>query len=213
MTMNIKNKTVLVLAPHTDDGEFGCGGTIAKLVEDGAKVYYMAFSVCEQSVPYGFKEDELERELLEATKVLGIPRDQVVIKRYQVRRFQEYRQEILQDMIDLRGEIKPDIIFMPTISDIHQDHQVIAAEGLRAYKHSSIFCYEMIWNNITITTNGFFKLEERHVKKKADALKCYKTQAFRKYASDEFVFSLARARGIQVGGEYAETYELIRLIA
>ena len=26
---------VLILAPHTDDGELGCGGTIAKLVESG----------------------------------------------------------------------------------------------------------------------------------------------------------------------------------
>ena len=32
-------KSVLVLAPHTDDGEFGCGGTIAKLVDEGAIVW------------------------------------------------------------------------------------------------------------------------------------------------------------------------------
>ncbi len=31
-------KRVLVLAPHTDDGEFGAGGTIARLVEGGAEV-------------------------------------------------------------------------------------------------------------------------------------------------------------------------------
>ena len=31
-------KNILVLAPHTDDGEFGCGGYIAKLLGHGAKV-------------------------------------------------------------------------------------------------------------------------------------------------------------------------------
>ena len=31
--MNVK--TALVLAPHTDDGEFSCGGTIKKLTENG----------------------------------------------------------------------------------------------------------------------------------------------------------------------------------
>lgn len=211
--MDLKDKRVLILAPHTDDGEFGCGGTIAKLIEEGAIVYYMAFSVCEQSVPYGFKEDELERELMAATKVLGFPKEQVIVKRYEVRRFPEHRQEILQDMIDVRSEIKPELIFMPTQGDIHQDHQVISAEGLRAFKHSTIFCYEMIWNNISITTNGFFKLNERHVRKKADALKCYKTQGFRNYANDDFVFSLAKSRGVQIGGEYAEAFELIRYIA
>ena len=29
---------VLILAPHTDDGEFGCGGTIAKHIENGDSV-------------------------------------------------------------------------------------------------------------------------------------------------------------------------------
>ena len=39
-----KFKNVYVLAPHTDDGELGAGGTIAKLIELGANVYYFAFS-------------------------------------------------------------------------------------------------------------------------------------------------------------------------
>lgn len=43
-------KRVLVLAPHTDDGEFGCGGTITKLINEGHEVYYAAFSACQQSV-------------------------------------------------------------------------------------------------------------------------------------------------------------------
>jgi LmbE family N-acetylglucosaminyl deacetylase len=38
-------KRILVLAPHIDDGEFGCGGTIAKLIADRAEVFYAAFSV------------------------------------------------------------------------------------------------------------------------------------------------------------------------
>lgn len=33
---------VLVLAPHMDDGEMGCGGTIARFVEEGRKVHYVA---------------------------------------------------------------------------------------------------------------------------------------------------------------------------
>ena len=38
------NNRVLVLAPHTDDGELGCGGTISRMVEEGREVYYAAFS-------------------------------------------------------------------------------------------------------------------------------------------------------------------------
>ena len=42
---------VLVLAPHTDDGEFGAGGTMARLVESGADVRYVAFSIATRSLP------------------------------------------------------------------------------------------------------------------------------------------------------------------
>ena len=44
-------KRVLVLAPHTDDGEFGCGGTMARLVEAGVEVHYQAFSIATRSLP------------------------------------------------------------------------------------------------------------------------------------------------------------------
>lgn len=47
---------ILILAPHTDDGELGLGGTIRYLVELGKKVTYVAFSTAEQSVPEGFRK-------------------------------------------------------------------------------------------------------------------------------------------------------------
>ena len=60
--MNIQHfRTVLVLAPHTDDGEFGCGGTMARLIESGAEVTYAAFSTAAKSVPPDFPRDILAR--------------------------------------------------------------------------------------------------------------------------------------------------------
>ena len=63
---------ILVLAPHTDDGEFGCGGSIAKHIQSGDEVYYIAFSSCEESVSEGMPKDILVKELYKATSVLGI---------------------------------------------------------------------------------------------------------------------------------------------
>ena len=57
----------LVLAPHTDDGEFGCGGTMARLVDAGCEVRYVAFSIATRSLPEGFPPDTLAREVREAT--------------------------------------------------------------------------------------------------------------------------------------------------
>ena len=53
---------VLVLAPHTDDGEFGCGGTMARLAEGGADVRQIAFSIASRSLPEGFAPDTLVHE-------------------------------------------------------------------------------------------------------------------------------------------------------
>ena len=44
-------KKILVLAPHTDDGELGCGASIAKFCAEGREVYYAAFCLCAKSLP------------------------------------------------------------------------------------------------------------------------------------------------------------------
>ena len=79
-----KINTVLVLAPHTDDGEFGCGGTISKLISEGKEVHYVAFSSCEKSVPKQFPKDILITEVKAATKKLGIREENLSILKYDV---------------------------------------------------------------------------------------------------------------------------------
>lgn len=205
-------KKVLVLAPHTDDGEFGCGGTISKLVEEGSEVHYAAFSVCELSVPQELPKNILEIEVKAATSILGINPENLHIYRYGVRTFPQYRQEILEDLIKLRQEVKPDLVLMPSPNDIHQDHKTIAEEGTRAFKRTTLLGYEMIWNNLTINTQSFIILDEKHVEKKIKALECYKSQQHRSYASEEFIRSLAIVRGTQIGAKYAEVFEVLRWI-
>jgi N-acetylglucosamine malate deacetylase 1 len=205
-------KSVLVLAPHTDDGELGCGATIAKYISLGHNVYYYAFSNCNRSLPAGLPINTLVSELYAATKVLGIPSENVTVLDYDVRTFKEKRQEILEDLIKIRSQLKPDIIYLPSINDIHQDHQTIAEEGLRAFKNSTIFGYEMPWNNVSFNTIGFNKLDFEFVQIKINALKEYKSQMHRNYLNDEFIKSLAKIRGVQIGCEYAEAFEVLRLV-
>ncbi|MCD6168521.1 MAG: PIG-L family deacetylase [Caldisericia bacterium] len=203
---------VLVLAPHTDDGEFGCGGSIARFIEEKKEVFYVAFSAAEKSVPEQFPSDILKIEVREATKVLGIKEENLMILSYPVREFPLYRQEILEDMIQLNKKLKPDLVFLPSPSDTHQDHQTIAWEGFRAFKKITILGYEVPWNNLTFDTNAFIFLKKVHIEKKVKALKCYKSQKQRSYATEEFIRSLARVRGTQIGCEYAEVFEVIRWV-
>lgn len=203
---------ILILAPHTDDGEMGCGATISHFIRRGSKVYYIAFSTCEESVPEGFPKNTLEIELRKATSVLGIKQDNVFICDFKVRHFYEQRQAILDTMIKFNKIIKPDIVFAPSISDIHQDHNVIANETLRAFKHTSILFYEAPWNNFTFNNQAFFLVEETDVRNKINALKQYISQYGRDYSKEDYILGLMRVRGVQVGAKYAEMFEAPRII-
>jgi N-acetylglucosamine malate deacetylase 1 len=208
----LDKKRVLVLAPHTDDGEFGCGATISKLIEQGSEVYYVAFSACEQSVLPQFPKDILISEVKAATKILGIKPDNLILFKYDVRTFNYHRQAILDDIIKLKNDIKPDLIFTPSVNDIHQDHATISNEAVRAFKFSSILCYELPWNNFNFSTSCFSQLTEKNIETKVNALKEYKSQAHRTYADENFIKSLATVRGVQIGIQYAEVFEVVRWI-
>ena len=207
-----QHKKALVLAPHTDDGELGCGGTISYLISQGVEVYYAAFSACEQSVLPQFPKDLLVSEVKKATRVLGISKENLKLYKYEVRTFGYNRQRILDDILQLKKEIQPDLVFIPSLNDIHQDHATIALESARAFKFSSILSYELPWNNFNFANTCFIRLSERDLSIKINALKMYKSQQHRSYFKDEFIRSLAITRGVQIGVEFAEVFEVIRWI-
>jgi LmbE family N-acetylglucosaminyl deacetylase len=210
--LDFSNKKVLILAPHTDDGELGCGGTISKFVENDNEVYYIAFSACKQSVLKDFPEDILITEVKAATKILGIKPENLILYDFTVRTFNYYRQEILDKMIKIKQDINPDIIFIPSVNDLHQDHSTIANEALRAFKHCTILSYEVPWNNVSFNTSCFVRLDEKDLDKKIQAIYEYRSQAHRGYINGDFIRSLATVRGVQVGVKYAETFDVVRLI-
>jgi len=203
---------VLVLAPHTDDGELGCGGTIVKLVETEKRVHYFVLSACEESVPDGLPQDVLISELRGAAKVLGIAPERLRIGGFRVRTFDRYRQEILETFVKMNQQLKPDLVFMPSLNDLHQDHATVAHEALRIFKRTAILAYEMPWNNMSFHTQCFVPLEERHVDKKLEALRCYKSQKGRAYIGAEYLRAHLLTRGQQVQMPYAECFEVIRWI-
>ncbi|MDD6210738.1 MAG: PIG-L family deacetylase [Bacteroidales bacterium] len=206
-----KCNNVLVLAPHTDDGELGLGGTINYLIEQGKNVVYAAFSTAEQSVPAGFPKDILKTEVKRATEKLGVKPENLLIYNYEVRKLGYARQEILEELIRIKNTVHFDLVFIPSLHDIHQDHTTIAQEGVRAFKNTTLLGYELIWNNLTFNTQCFVKLEEKYIDAKVEALKEYESQGRRDYLSKEFIYALAKARGVQAGCAYAEAFEVIRL--
>ncbi|HLO04246.1 MAG TPA: PIG-L deacetylase family protein [Symbiobacteriaceae bacterium] len=206
-------KRVLALAPHTDDAELGCGGTIARLLEEGASVYVAAFSSARESIPPHLPPTTTRDEFFASMQRLGVPAVNRRLYDYPVRRFTEHRQDLLEELVRLRAEIQPDTVFLPTASDLHQDHHVIATEGLRAFKERTVWGYELPWNHVTFAAQAFVTLESRHVEAKWRALSAYRSQIDlgRPYFTPELIQGLARVRGVQVKAEFAEAFEVTRV--
>lgn len=197
-------KKALILAPHTDD-EYGCAGTIARLVEEGGGVFIYTLSGCEDSAPEGFSRNAMRREALAVACAFGCPVD---VAYYDVRKFPEQRQAILDS---LRKFDRPDVVFCPSPRDVHQDHATVAAEAIRAFKHTTILGYELPQNNVAFENAVYVHLTEAHVEKKIAALAHYASQAHRPYMDPAVIRSLARVRGMQAGTTYAEAFEPIRI--
>lgn len=204
---------ILILAPHTDDGELGCGGTIARFCGEGKEVFYAAFCLCSKSLPAGLPADTLEKECRKATAALGIPASNLILYNYNVRELPASRQQVLEELVQLNKQIGPDLVLLPAASDVHQDHQVIYKEGLRAFKNTSFAGYELPWNNYSFSTNFFMKLSESDINKKTEALKEYRSQSDRNYMQEDFIRSLAKVRGVQCNSTYAEAFEICKLIS
>ena len=204
-------RRVLVLCAHTDD-EFGCAGTVLRLVEAGAEVRYLALSTCEASVPPGFPPNVLGAECRACTAALGIPPAHVELGPFPVRYFPRDRQAILERLVEVARTYAPDLVLLPASSDTHQDHAVVHQEGFRAFKHATLLGYELPQNLVTFQSSAFVALDERVLARKLAALAHYRSQGFRPYATEAFIRGLATVRGVQCRAPYAEAFELIRLI-
>ncbi len=55
-------------------------------------------------------------------------------------------------------------------------------------------------------------LEQSHVERKVEALAKYASQQHRRYADPEYIRSLARLHGVNVNREYAECFQVYRIV-
>lgn len=192
-------KRVLVLAPHTDD-EISCSGTIARAVAEGANVKVVAFS--------DTGSEQLAAEFGLSCDVLGVQRLRW-LHSYDVRRFGERRQSILEAMVLDQRSFKPDVVLCPSSADGHQDHQVINQEARRAFRNVPLLLgYESPCNQREAKTDVFVELAGLNLLSKVKAMRCYESQDERKHWGDLWE-PLAYTRGRQCRTQYAEAFELL----
>lgn len=209
MSLEITDATILVLAPHTDDGELGAGASISKWCRSGNSVHYVAFSACEtiQKVP---PFDILRQECARSTEALGVSPSNLQILGFEVRNFSRDRQAVLDHMVEINQSIRPDLVLTPSSDDTHQDHAVVSDEARRAFKRTRILGYEAPWNNFKFESTAFVSVARSDVTRKVQALAEYRTQLGRPYMSVEYQEAQLRFRGVQAGVPYAEAFQVVR---
>lgn len=196
-------RKVLVLSPHTDDGELGAGGTISRLMSEGSDITYLAFSA---------PRKVLKEECKSSLEVLGV--SDYRIFDFAARKFPQTRQEILEILYKYNKENQVDLVLTPSTHDLHQDHQTVTTEALRAFKKCTILGYELPWNLIVSHENCFISLAEEDIEKKINACWKYQSQIKlnRVYFNKDYLRSLARSRGLKIDEHFAESFEAIKLV-
>lgn len=204
--LSLTDRKILAIAPHIDDVELGAGATIYQLNKTN-EVYYVGLSL-----PPLIDSSVFLEEFRTSSKILGLDPKRILLRDFDPRNLFDVRAEILQLFYDLSNEMKPDVVLVPNSHDMHQSHAVAFAEARRAFKYTTILGYELPWNNMEFSTDVFITLSREAVEAKVAAINAYSTQKNRMFFSNDIVGDLARVRGKQIGHEYAECFELIRLI-
>lgn len=190
----------LVLAPHPDDAELGCGATIARLLDADARVTILMLS--DRGEPSWFSE------ALEAAKLLAAESQGIAVETLHltVFHFPEERQTLLRQLEHWRDELEPDVVLAPADGDTHQDHETALKEARRAFKGVTLLTYEIMRSTYWFCPRVFVPVSADQVRRKAQSVACYATQRGKRYTAAEAIEGLARNRGAQCDADYAEAF-------
>lgn len=205
--MKFFGKRVCFIGAHPDDIELGCGALIAHM-SGQADIRCLTLSDNQKNP----KLKNLEGEHYNSMQKLGIPQEKVYLESFVTRKFPEQRQEILERIIHLNHEFQPDIVFTHTKADLHQDHNTVTEESLRAFRGTTVFGYDVIRSSYGFFPNFLVEVSEEDVQKKLASLGEYLTYADKYYFSEELTRATLIRNGALVERRYAEGFETLRII-
>ena len=204
-----KKKRILAVSPHTDDIELWASGLVLRYLSEGCSVKHIVFSNAQESLLKSYSKDASEKEFIKAQELLGV--DEFRLYDYPVRKFPEYRQEILEDLVKVSREFSPDVVICSTPDDFHQDHKVIGTECMRAFYNATIFTYVCRKGVPYFQPNVFVMLTEDEYLKKKKLIHIYESQ-LAKNPLFEMSHNIMHFYGQLHGKKYAEPFRLGKMI-
>lgn len=200
-------RRICFIGAHPDDIELGCGALIAH-IKDQTEILCVTLSDNQ-------KNPELKNVVQEhyrSMAVLGVPRENIIVGQFETRRFPHARQEILEYLINLNRSFRPEIVFVHTRADIHQDHATVTEEVLRAFRGTSVLGFDVLRSSYGFFPNFLVEVTEQDVECKIRALAEYKTYASKYYFNPEITRATLIRHGALVERRYAEGFDILRVI-
>jgi len=201
-------KKVCCIGAHPDDIELGCGALIAN-ISNKSDVLCLTLSDNQKNPSL----QNLAAEHRKSMEVLGITGDRDILLDYETRRFPQMRQEILETMLQIKRDFKPDLVLVHTKNDIHQDHITTMEEALRAFRGITVLGFDVLRSSYGFFPHFLFEVSERDVDKKMAALAEYKTYIDRYYFDAQITRATMIRHGALAERSYAEGFDILRVVA
>ncbi len=206
--MNFFGKKVLFLGAHPDDIEIGCGALIHHIVKQ-TEILCVTLSDNQQNPDL----KHVKGEHLRSMKVLGVPEEKIVFGPFTTRVFPDARQEILEYFLKLRREFQPDLIFVHSKKDVHQDHLTMTDEALRAFRGITVLGFDVVRSSYGFFPHFLVEVTEQDVEKKIKALSEYETYRDRYYFNSELTRAIMLRHGALAERPFAEGFDILRIVA
>ena len=205
--MLFKGKRVFFIGAHPDDIEIGCGALIANIL-NFAEVFCITLSDNQKNPSL----INVAKEHNESMRILGVDEEHRFLENFETRRFKHYRQEILEYIFSMNKKYQPDMVFVHSNADLHQDHGTVTQESLRVFRGTSLFGYDVIRSSYGFFPTFLIEVNESDVEKKIEALAAYKTYKDVYYFAPELTRSIMIRNGAIAEKKYAEGFDILRMI-
>lgn len=200
-------KRILFLGSHPDDIELGCGALIHHIARI-SEVLCVTLSDNQKNPLLKNVVDEYYKSMA----VLGISKEFARLGPFTTRIFPEARQEILEYFLKLRSDFQPDIIFVHSRHDVHQDHNTMTDEALRAFRGITVLGFDVVRSSHGFFPDFLVEVGEDDVDAKIKALAQYGTYSDKYYFDSELTRAIMVRHGALAEKPFAEGFDILRIV-